>query len=179
MSNLLKALGKRFVKGSTGGPDAEARSKSGSQIVAIAYDSGGRELAEAAADGRGRLHVHRPHPRLGRPARGRGRRSRAPGALGPVDGFGLAALTEGCRWAGLEEKGARRRSRSVRLSSDPAARRRLGLLAGAALLALAAGIAVGSGWRRTAPRRRSASAPRARRCGRRSTASACASRSAS
>jgi beta-N-acetylhexosaminidase len=33
----------------------------------------------------------------------------------------------------------------VRLSSDPAARRRLGLLAGAALLALAAGIAVGGG----------------------------------
>jgi len=28
------------------------------------------------------------------------------GALGPVDGFGLAQLTEGCRWAGLEEKGA-------------------------------------------------------------------------
>jgi hypothetical protein len=23
-----------------------------------------------------------------------------------VDGFGLAPLTEGCRWAGLEEKGA-------------------------------------------------------------------------
>ena len=33
----------------------------------------------------------------------------------------------------------------MRLSSDPAARRRLGLLAGAALLALAAGIAVGGG----------------------------------
>ena len=26
-------------------------------------------------------------------------------ALGPVDGFGLVALTDGCRWAGLEEKG--------------------------------------------------------------------------
>jgi hypothetical protein len=23
-----------------------------------------------------------------------------------VDGFGLTELTEGCRWAGLEEKGA-------------------------------------------------------------------------
>ena len=29
------------------------------------------------------------------------------GALGPVDAFGLVALTDGCRWAGLEEEGAR------------------------------------------------------------------------
>jgi hypothetical protein len=28
------------------------------------------------------------------------------GALGPVDAFGLVALTDGCRWAGLEEEGA-------------------------------------------------------------------------
>jgi hypothetical protein len=27
------------------------------------------------------------------------------GALGPVDAFGLVALTDGCRWAGLEEEG--------------------------------------------------------------------------
>jgi len=40
----------------------------------------------------------------------------------------------------------------VRLSSDPAARRRLGLLAGAAALALAVGIAVGSGDEGAAPR---------------------------
>ena len=26
----------------------------------------------------------------------------ATGALGPVDAFGLIALTDGCRWAGLE-----------------------------------------------------------------------------
>ena len=34
----------RFARGSTGGPDAEARSKSGSHIVAIAYDAAGRRL---------------------------------------------------------------------------------------------------------------------------------------
>ena len=27
------------------------------------------------------------------------------GALGPVDAFGLVALTDGCRWAGLEVEG--------------------------------------------------------------------------
>ena len=105
MSNLLKALGKRFVKGSTGGPDAEARSKSGSQIVAIAYDSGGRELAEAQLTGidgytfTGRILAWGAQ----RAAEGA---LKGTGALGPVDGFGLAELTEGCRWAGLEEKGA-------------------------------------------------------------------------
>jgi short subunit dehydrogenase-like uncharacterized protein len=105
MSNLLKGLGKRFVKGSTGGPDAETRSKSGSQIVAIAYDSGGRELAEAQLTGidgytfTGRILAWGAQ----RAAEGA---LKGTGALGPVDGFGLAELTEGCRWAGLEEKGA-------------------------------------------------------------------------
>jgi short subunit dehydrogenase-like uncharacterized protein len=105
VSNLLKAAGRRFVKGSTGGPDAEARSKSGSQIVAIAYDSGGRELAQvsiAGVDGytfTGRILAWGAQ----RVAEGG---LQGTGALGPVDGFGLAQLTEGCRWAGLEEKGA-------------------------------------------------------------------------
>ena len=35
---LWKAAGERVVKGSTGGPDASTRAKSGSHIVAIAYD---------------------------------------------------------------------------------------------------------------------------------------------
>jgi beta-N-acetylhexosaminidase len=45
----------------------------------------------------------------------------------------------------------RRRSRSVRLSSDPAARRRVALLAAGAVLALGAGIAVGGGGDDSAP----------------------------
>jgi short subunit dehydrogenase-like uncharacterized protein len=51
VSRLLRLAGERFVKGSSGGPDAEARSKSGSHIVAIAYDGAGRELAEAHVTG--------------------------------------------------------------------------------------------------------------------------------
>jgi short subunit dehydrogenase-like uncharacterized protein len=102
-SNVLKALGKRFVKGSTGGPDAEARSKAGSQIVAIAYDSAGRELAQAQLTGvdgytfTGRILAWGAQ----RAAEGG---LQGTGALGPVDGFGLATLADGCRWAGLEEK---------------------------------------------------------------------------
>ncbi|MEA2402092.1 MAG: hypothetical protein QOK00_2495 [Thermoleophilaceae bacterium] len=101
-STALKALGGRFVKGSTGGPDAEARAKSGSHIVAIAYDSAGRELAEAHLKGvdgytfTGRILAWGAQ----RAAEGG---LQGTGALGPVDGFGLVALTDGCRWAGLEE----------------------------------------------------------------------------
>lgn len=104
-SKLLKAVGQRFVKGSTGGPDAEARSKVGSHIVAVAYDSAGRELAEAHLTGvdgytfSGRILAWGAQ-------RAAGGGLQATGALGPVDGFGLVALTDGCRWAGLEEQGA-------------------------------------------------------------------------
>jgi short subunit dehydrogenase-like uncharacterized protein len=104
---VLKAVGGRFVKGSTGGPDAQERSKSGSQIVAIAYDAGGRELSEV------RLTGVNGYTFTGRILAWGAERAATggltgTGALGPVDGFGLAALTEGCRWAGLEEEGAQR-----------------------------------------------------------------------
>jgi short subunit dehydrogenase-like uncharacterized protein len=115
-SKLLKSAGERFVKGSTGGPDAEARSKAGSHIVAIAYDSAGRELAESRLTGvdgytfTGRILAWGAQ----RAAEGG---LQGTGALGPVDGFGLVALTDGCRWAGLEEQGA---SQEAPAGSQPA-----------------------------------------------------------
>ena len=51
VDRLWSAAGERFVKGSTGGPDAEARSTSGSHIVAIAYDAAGRQLSEVHVTG--------------------------------------------------------------------------------------------------------------------------------
>ena len=101
---LLKAIGQRFVKGSTGGPDAEERSRSGSHIVAIAHDGGGRELAQVELTGvNGYTFTGRILAWGAQQAAAGG--LQGTGTLGPVDGFGLAALTEGCRWAGLEEKG--------------------------------------------------------------------------
>ena len=41
VGELWKAAGEKLVKGSSGGPDEEARSKTGSHIVAIAYDGAG------------------------------------------------------------------------------------------------------------------------------------------
>src|ERR687895_604581 len=111
-SRLLKLAGERFVKGSTGGPDAEARKRSGSHIVAIAYDGAGRELAEVHVTGvdgytfTGRVLAWGAH----RAAEGG---LQGTGALGPVDAFGLVALTDGCRWAGLEEEGGSQRASAV------------------------------------------------------------------
>jgi short subunit dehydrogenase-like uncharacterized protein len=95
----------RFARGSTGGPDAEARSKSGSHIVAIAYDAAGRTLSEVHVEGvngytfTGRMLAWAAE----RTANGGLKGS---GALGPVEAFGLEALVGGCAEAGIVEAGA-------------------------------------------------------------------------
>jgi short subunit dehydrogenase-like uncharacterized protein len=107
----VNALGERLVKGSTGGPDAEARAKGGSHIVAIAYDAAGRELTQVHLTGvdgytfTGRILA------WGADQAARGG-LQGTGALGPVEAFGLVALVDGCRWAGLEEEGGGSRAAS-------------------------------------------------------------------
>jgi short subunit dehydrogenase-like uncharacterized protein len=102
---LIDAATARLVKGSTGGPDDEALAQAGSHIVAIAYDDGGRELAEVHVTGvdgytftarflawaAARIAAH------GLPAAG---------ALGPVEAFGLRELEAGAAEAGIAEVGA-------------------------------------------------------------------------
>ena len=187
-ARLWDAAAARFVKGSTGGPDAAARAKSGSHVVAIAYDASGRELSAGARVRRGRVHVHRQDPGLGRRAGGRGR---PPGRRGARPGRRLrprrarGGLPPGRhrrgrrRIAGQAGRGARRRRLSgrVRLSRDPAARRRLLALAAAAALALAVGDRGGLRLGRRSAR--TTGAARARPRSRRPTPSPCASRSAS
>ena len=115
-SKLLKLAGEKLVKGSTGGPDAAARAKVGSHIVALAYDDAGRELAEVHASGvdgytfTGRILAWGAQLAAEGGLQGTG-------ALGPVDGFGLVALTDGCRWAGLAEEGG---AQEAPRSSEPA-----------------------------------------------------------
>jgi short subunit dehydrogenase-like uncharacterized protein len=106
-SRLLKLAGERFVKGSSGGPDAEARKRSGSHIVAIAYDGAGRELAEVHVTGVDGYTFTGRVLAWGAQLAAEGG-LQGTGALGPVDAFGLVALTDGCRWAGLQEEGADR-----------------------------------------------------------------------
>lgn len=97
---LLKSLSARAVKGSTGGPDAEARAPSRSLVVAEAFDGAGRRLTQVILEGvngydfTGRILAWGAITALGGGLRGTG-------ALGPVDGFGLEALEAGCAKAGI------------------------------------------------------------------------------
>jgi short subunit dehydrogenase-like uncharacterized protein len=101
---LWKSACDRFVEGSSGGPDAEARAKTGSLIVAIAYDASGRELTKVTLRGvdgytfTGRMLAWAAE----RVASGG---LKATGALGPVDGLGLYELKAGVAEAGLSEEG--------------------------------------------------------------------------
>jgi short subunit dehydrogenase-like uncharacterized protein len=105
MDRVWAGVADRFAQGSTGGPDAEARAKGGSHIVGIAYDASGRQLSEAHVSGvdgytfTGRMLAWGADRAASGGLKGTG-------ALGPVDGFGLEELVEGCEWAGLSEAGA-------------------------------------------------------------------------
>ena len=101
---LWNAASERFVQGSTGGPDAAARSKSGSHIVGIAYDAAGRALNEVHLKGvDGYTFTGRMLAWAAERAASGG--LKGTGALGPVDGFGLEELTAGCAEAGIAEEG--------------------------------------------------------------------------
>jgi short subunit dehydrogenase-like uncharacterized protein len=103
----MQAIAARFVKGSTGGPDAEARSRSGSYVVAEAYGAGGDLLSEVRLAGvngydfTARLLAWGADRALASGLTGQG-------ALGPVEAFGLDELEAGCAEAGLEPEGAPR-----------------------------------------------------------------------
>ena len=105
VERLWNSASERFVQGSTGGPDATARAKSGSHIVGIAYDAAGRPLSEVHLKGvdgytfTGRMLAWAAE----RAATGG---LKGTGALGPVDGFGLEELTAGCAEAGIAEEGS-------------------------------------------------------------------------
>jgi short subunit dehydrogenase-like uncharacterized protein len=91
----------RAVKGSTGGPDAEARAASGSVIVAEACDGAGRVLGRAHLAGANGYDFTAGMLAWGARAAAAGR-LQGTGALGPVAAFGLQALSEGVRSAGIE-----------------------------------------------------------------------------
>lgn len=96
----LKGAFARFVKGSTGGPGAEQRARSGSEIVAEALDPAGRVLAEAhlvGVDG----YTFTSAIIAWAAERAAAGGLQGSGALGPVDGFGLDALEQGVAEAGL------------------------------------------------------------------------------
>lgn len=96
----MHGLVRRAVKGSTGGPDAAARARTGSVIVAEATDAGARVLATVRLDGVNGYDFTAGMLAWGAEAAA-GDGLRATGALGPVEAFGLDALERGAAEAGI------------------------------------------------------------------------------
>ena len=94
MEKGLGALTDRFVKGSTGGPDAAERARSGSHIVGEAFDAGGTRLAEAHLTGVDGYTFTGEVLAWGAERAANGGLKGA-GALGPVDGLRPDALEVG------------------------------------------------------------------------------------
>ena len=94
----------RAVKTSTGGPDAEARAATGSEIVAIAYGAGGEELCTVEVSGVNGYTFTGNVLAWGASAALAGGIEKT-GALGPAEAYGLDALQAGCAEAGLTRTG--------------------------------------------------------------------------
>jgi short subunit dehydrogenase-like uncharacterized protein len=101
--SALEAVVARRVKGSTGGPDEAARSRTSSTVLATAYAADERELTTVRLDGVNSYSfgfqmlawaaITAATKDVG-----------AAGALGPVDAFGLQGLQEGVRGAGIDRQ---------------------------------------------------------------------------
>ena len=94
------ALLRPLAAGSTGGPDAEARARVGSLVVAEAFDAGGTRLSAVRLTGVNPYDFTAAILAWGAQTAAGGGLQGA-GALGPVDGFGLEALVRGCAEAGI------------------------------------------------------------------------------
>ncbi|HEY0391650.1 MAG TPA: saccharopine dehydrogenase NADP-binding domain-containing protein [Solirubrobacterales bacterium] len=100
VKSALRRAFERSIRGSSGGPDAELRARSGSEVVAEALDPAGRVLSAAHLAG---VDVYSftgaiiawaaEHAAAGA--------LQGTGALGPVDAFGLDFLEQGVAEAGL------------------------------------------------------------------------------
>ena len=96
-------LARSFVKGSTGGPDESARSRSGSLVIAEALDAAGNQLARVDLTGpnaytfTGDILAWGAQRALEHGVSGAG-------ALGPVEAFGIRELEAGCAEVGLVEE---------------------------------------------------------------------------
>jgi short subunit dehydrogenase-like uncharacterized protein len=99
----IEATAGRLVKGSTGGPDAAARAKARSHVVAVASDAGGAPLATVRLEGDNPYDFTAAMLAWGATtATGGG--MHGSGALGPVDAFGLDALEGGVAEAGIARR---------------------------------------------------------------------------
>jgi short subunit dehydrogenase-like uncharacterized protein len=100
VQTVFGAIVGRVAKGSTGGPDAESRAKSGSRVVAEASDADGNVLSRVLMRGPNGYTFTGDAIAWGA-QRAAADGLQGVGALGPADGFGLRELEAGCAEAGL------------------------------------------------------------------------------
>jgi short subunit dehydrogenase-like uncharacterized protein len=96
----LDAVLRRALPGSTGGPDAKARARTGSIAVGQAYDDRDRMIAETVLTGPNGYTFTADILAWGASTAAKDGLT-GPGALGPVDAFGLDRLMAGCAEVGL------------------------------------------------------------------------------
>jgi len=96
----ISAAASRLVKGSTGGPDAAARARSRSLIVASVEDDRGKELSRVLLEGPNGYDLTAAFIAWGAERTATGG-LKGTGALGPVDGFGLDELEAAAAQYGL------------------------------------------------------------------------------
>jgi short subunit dehydrogenase-like uncharacterized protein len=98
--DAIRRLVRPLVPGSSGGPDAEARARVGTLVVAEAFDDRGTRLSSVRLGGVNPYDFTAAILAWGAETAAAGGLQGA-GALGPVDGFGLEALVRGCAEAGI------------------------------------------------------------------------------
>ena len=105
--SLYDAAARRYVKGSRGGPDAGERARGGVHVVGIAYDARGGRLTEVHLSGIEGYEFTARILAWGADRIVSGGLDR-PGALGPIEAFGIDEIEAGCREAGVTRvEGAR------------------------------------------------------------------------
>jgi short subunit dehydrogenase-like uncharacterized protein len=98
-AEVFDALAAR-VKGSTGGPSAEERERTGSLVIATAHGAAGNELSRIVVRGANGYTFTGEVMAWGAMAAAAGE-LKGSGALGPAQAFGVDELEAGCAGAGL------------------------------------------------------------------------------
>jgi short subunit dehydrogenase-like uncharacterized protein len=104
VTTAINAAAARFVKTSTGGPDADARAATGSRFVAEALGASGEVVATVRTEGVNGYTFTGESLAWAAEQVAAGR-SQGTGALGPVEAFGLEALEAGVAECGISRVG--------------------------------------------------------------------------
>src|SRR5438105_11338061 len=96
----IRSVARRLATGSTGGPDAHDRAKTGTEVVAVAYDRRSQPIGSVRMRGGNSYEVSATILAWGACAAAAGQ-LRGTGVLGAVEAFGADVVEEACAQAGI------------------------------------------------------------------------------